>query len=98
MTEFELIDEAVSILGCDTARISSPAGRHFLIIGWNRRSEGEWFDQHGNPKNFDYVEERVVAHGNTLEEVRDDMWSYKGISQMSWDEYFKWIALQDTAA
>lgn len=55
---------------CDTARISQPCGTYyFLVLGWNKHSEGKWHAQDGKPINFDYVHEQVVAAGNTLRQL-----------------------------
>lgn len=59
---------AKQLFGCDSARILQ-YDTMFLVIGWNRRSEGEWVQVHGEkakPHNFDYLEEKTVARGKTL--------------------------------
>jgi hypothetical protein len=53
---------------CDNARIRKVGGTWFLCLGWNRRSEGQWF-KNGEPFNFDYLEEKVVASGKTMKEL-----------------------------
>lgn len=67
----------VRMFGCDAARIADPCGNLFLILGWKRRSEGEWFDEKGNPVNFDYLHENVVAHGTNMRELDASAREYK---------------------
>lgn len=65
----KIIQRAIVLFGCDSARIATPVERHFLILGWNARSENEWLDQDGKTFNFNYVREQVVASGATLMEL-----------------------------
>lgn len=74
---------------CDTARITSRCDTHFLVLGWNERTEGEWHDQDGNPKNFDYVREEVVASGKTVKELIASAKHYKKLLGMKWSDYFR---------
>ena len=67
------------IIDCDTARISTPANKMFLVIGSNRNTkddEGQW-TKDGEPYDFDYVEERVVASGETEDELIASAREYK---------------------
>lgn len=81
---------AVELFKCDTARISSPCGRHFLILGWNKntktereagRDKGQWVktDENGvnTPFDFDFVHEQVIASGATLKEMWASAEHYK---------------------
>lgn len=76
-----IVRRAVALFKCDTARITSPCGRHFLILGWNKntktereagRDGGQWYQSNGGdfvPIDFDFVYEQVVANGRTLKEL-----------------------------
>ncbi len=85
-----VVGRAVELFKCDTARISSPCGRHFLILGWNKntktereagRDKGQWVktDKDGveTPYDFDYVHEQVIANGATIEEMWASAEHYK---------------------
>lgn len=90
MTEIELIKECISIIGCDTARISKPLNRLFLIIGYNRNTKddtGQWI-KNGEPYNFDYVIESVIASGDTYDEIIAGAKEYKRLCGISWEQYF----------
>lgn len=84
-----LVRRFVRMFKCDTARITSPCGTHFLVLGWNERSEGEWYDENCNPKNFDYVREQVVASGKTVKELVASAKHYKKLLGMKWSDYFR---------
>ena len=76
-----MVRRAVELFGCDTARISSPCGHHYLILGWNwntktERECGQWH-RNGEPINFDYVHEQVIANGATLNELWKSAKHYK---------------------
>lgn len=76
---------------CDTVRISSPCGKHFLIIGFNRNTkddEGRWYKD-GKPIHFDYVAEKVIASGDTMKELIASAKEYKRLTQMTMTEYLK---------
>ncbi len=64
----------------------------FLVIGFNRRSEGEWekHDDKGvHPMNFDYLEETTVANGDTLEKLWKSAEWFKSLEGMSVEEYIR---------
>lgn len=74
-----LIRRAIKLFKCDTARITSPCGRHFLILGWNKNTKterGQWY-RNGEPMDFDYVHEEVVANGYTFKELWKNTQHYK---------------------
>lgn len=81
-----LVARALSMLfQCDTARITSPCDRHFLILGWNKNTKtereagracGKW-SVNNEPIDFDYVHEEVVASGHTLKELWRNAKRYK---------------------
>ena len=82
-------DDYAILLGADTARISQPCSRMYLIIGERRNTRGDpgqWM-RNGKPVDFDYVAERVVASGDTAEELEAAAREFKRISQLSLAEY-----------
>ena len=81
-----LVRRFVRMFKCDAARITSPYGTHFLVLGWNERSEGQWQDQDGKPVNFDYTREQVVASGKTARELVASAKHYKKVCGMTWEE------------
>lgn len=89
-----LIERARAIIEFDVARISKPMGRMYLIIGFNKNTKndaGQWV-KNGEPINFDYVEEKIVASGSTEEELIASVREYKRLSGMSWEDYFRAVA------
>lgn len=68
---------AVRLFKCDTARVTAPVRKKFLVIGWNKRSEGQWHNQNGEPQNFDYVQESVIACGWTWDALQQSARRYK---------------------
>lgn len=76
----------IRMFGCDTARISRPCGKYFLIIGWNRNTkqdEGHW-ERNGEPYDFDYVQEQVIASGETPEALLRSAREYKSLIGKTW--------------
>jgi len=88
MTTAKLIKWACATFSCDTARITRPLGKMFLILGWNRRSEGQW-TQNGEPFDFDYVKETVMASGRTLRGLMASAKEYKRLQGITIEEYLK---------
>lgn len=89
MTEKQLIKECRKIVKCDTARISKPLRQMFLIIGFKRNTKddvGQWI-KNGKPYDFDYIQESVIASGNTPEELIADVKEYKRLCSMTMEEY-----------
>lgn len=83
ITQDQVIDVSpfIKLLGCDTARISIPFGKYFLIIGTRKRTKDDrknrqWCKNNGLT-DFEYIEERVVASGDTLEELMESARGYK---------------------
>ena len=88
--EDKLISKCKKIVKCDTARISKPMGKMFLIIGFNRNTkddESQWM-KNGEPIDFDYVQESVVASGNTEEELLASTRKYQRLCGITWEQYF----------
>lgn len=83
-----LVMRCREIIECDTARISTPAGKMFLVIGFNRNTKGQWM-MNGEPYDFDYVAEKVVASGETEEELLASAREYKRRCGMTTEEYLR---------
>lgn len=90
-----LVRRFVRMFKCDTARITSPLGKHFLIIGHNRNTKddpGAWMDEKGNRRDWDYVQEQVIASGDTEAELVASAKHYKKLCGMSMEEYLRSLA------
>lgn len=89
----EILEKCKEIVTCDTARISKPLddGKMFLIVGFNRSTKdnvGQWVDENGERRDFDYVEEYVIASGFTEKELINSTKEYVRLCGMTWEEYF----------
>ena len=90
-----LVRRFVRMFKCDTARITSLLGKHFLIIGHNRNTKddpGVWMDENGNRKDWDYVNEQVIASGDTEAELVASAKHYKKLCGMSMEQYLRSLA------
>lgn len=92
-----LVRRFVRMFKCDTARITSPCGTHYLILGWtkNTRTEreagrdvGQWH-RNGEPIDFDYTHEQVAARGNTVAELVASAKHYKKLLGITWGDYLR---------
>lgn len=84
-----IIRQCRDIIKCDTARITSPCNRMFLIIGFNRNTrddKGQHF-KNGKSWDFDYVAEYTVASGNTEDELLSSVREYKRLCGITMEEY-----------
>ncbi len=89
----KLATECKRYVTCDTARISKPLedGKMFLIIGFNRNTkedDGQWINQDGERKDFDYVQESVIASGTNRIELIKATKEYERLCGITWEEYF----------
>jgi hypothetical protein len=79
-TRRELTNVFVEMFGCDAARITNPLGvQMFLIIGHKRHTkqdEGQWH-RNGEPIDFEYLQEQVIASGTTAKELYKSARAYK---------------------
>lgn len=85
----KLIEQCRELIECDTARISKLNNTLFLIIGFNKHTKddsGQWY-KNDEPLDFEYVEEKVVASGETEEELLDSAKEYARVSQLTMEEY-----------
>lgn len=77
-----IIKQCRQFVECDTARISKPLDNMYLIIGFNRNTkndDGLWI-KNGEPFNFNYVAEKVIASGRTEKEIIESCKNYKDFS------------------
>lgn len=81
------------MFSCESARISNPLGdKMFLIIGFKRNTSddgGVWRDEKGEAKNWDYINETVIASGKTERELIRSAKEYKRLLGMSYVRHFK---------
>ena len=87
----------IDLLGCDTARVvKTHSGKLFLIIGYNKSTKDspyQWYENN-KPIDFEYVEEKTVASGYTDKELLASAKFYKKLSEMTMEEYFKYLGIQ----
>lgn len=79
----------VRMFQCDTARIIQSGRRMFLIIGHRRSTKddaGQW-ERNGEPYDFEYVAEQVVASGDTEAELLASAKEYKRLLGMTMEQY-----------
>ena len=90
-TEQELLSRFREMFACDAARIyHAMSGKLFLIIGWKRNTRddaGQW-THNGVPVDFDYLREKVIASGDTPDELIASAEKYKRLQGMTWKDYF----------
>jgi len=94
MNKEQALEEAKTLLECDSVRISQPIkeGRMFLIMGHKRNTKddaGFWSessDGQDRLKNWDYLNEQVVAKGYTLKELIEDVRFYVALSKMTFSD------------
>lgn len=85
----ELIKKCKDIIDCDCARISEVGNKLFLVIGTNRNTS----DDDGvcvfndEVRDFDYVQETVIASGETEEQLLESVKEYNELSKMNAMEY-----------
>lgn len=96
----KLIKKCREVVKCDTARISRPLvdGKMYLIIGFNRNTkddEGQYIDENGVRKDFDYTQESVVASGFTEEELITSVKEYVRLSGMTCEDYIHELVERD---
>ena len=84
-----IIKQCREIIECNTARISNPLNRMFLIIGFNRNTKDDAGQCYKNGKkwDYDYVREQVVASGNTEKELLTSAREYKRLCGLTMEEY-----------
>jgi predicted metal-dependent TIM-barrel fold hydrolase len=85
-TEYSaLIERCRKIVKCDVARISKLGKTMYFIIGFNRNTkqdEGQWV-KNGQPIDFDYVNEKVIASGETDDELIESIKEHERLRKMS---------------
>lgn len=81
-----LFHEAMNLLSCDNVRICQPLHTMYLIVGYERKSEG-WVNQDDEPQEFDYLAEQVIASGDTYETLHESLLEYCRVKDMTMDHY-----------
>ena len=101
----EVTEHMKTMFACDTARISSPVGTHFLVLGWRKNTRenenSQWMrsDPDGTTErmDFDYIDEKVVASGRTKDELITSAEEYKALLDGGWREFFRRNGIPVTA-
>ena len=90
-----LIDHFKEQFECDTIRISVVWDKMFLMIGFNRNTKddpGQWNEvtETGEmiPRDWDYIQETVIASGKTITELIKSADQYKKLQGMTWEQFF----------
>lgn len=95
MTEQDIIDNAKEFLHSHDAEVKQIGETYFLFLLWNKRSQGEWFsfDNLDKSIDFDYIHRQVVASGETLEKLADNLNFHVKLTKASkmdaWKLYLK---------
>jgi len=79
----------VRMFKCDTARIVHVGNRMFLLIGHRRSTKddpGQW-ERNGEPWDFEYVAEKVIASGGNEAELLASAKEYKRLCGMTMEQY-----------
>jgi hypothetical protein len=78
---------------CDTARISMPQHKMYLIIGFNRNTKDDGYVRFldGKQVEYNYVYEKTVASGATEEELIASAKEYQRLCSVTWEQYFEEI-------
>lgn len=87
----QLAIQCHDIVPCDTARISVAGGKMFLVIGEKRNTKddsSQWYKDN-EPYDFDYIAERTVASGETVEQLLASAYEYVRVSKMSMEEFLR---------
>ena len=79
MRQSKLIQKTKRLFRCDTVRLVhfEHTPTMFVVLGWHGVSEGEWVDHRGEPLTLEYVKEKTVAHGDTIDELWADVRKYR---------------------
>lgn len=84
------VQKFIKMFQCDSARISDINGKLFLIIGHKRNTKddpGQWIDEKGEIRHWDYLLEQVVASGKSAKELMASAKQYKKFCGMTMGEY-----------
>lgn len=80
----------VKFLECDSARISEAGNKLFLIVGHKKHTKdgaGQWY-ANGEPVDWEYLDEKVVASGQTLAKLIESATEYKRLKSVKMEDYF----------
>jgi len=90
MSSEELIAECRKYVKCDTARISQPGDKMYFIIGFNKNTRDDVHSvtfKNNERFDFEYVQEQVIASGNTEEELIQSVKEYQRLLGMTMEQY-----------
>ncbi|KKN21876.1 hypothetical protein LCGC14_0921050 [marine sediment metagenome] len=85
----------IRMFKCDTARITQPGKRMFLVIGHRRSTKddpGQW-ERNGESYDFEYIAEQVIASGDNEAELLASAKEYKRLSGMTMEQYLTELAV-----
>ncbi len=85
-----LSSKCMEIVECDVARIRQfQDGKMFLIIGFNRNTKDDPGETliNGKAVDYDYIDENVVASGETESELIESARRYKKLYGMTMLEF-----------
>ena len=88
----KLLNKFKKIFKCDSVRILQPSNKMFLIIGYKKNTKDDiyvWYTQNGRLKNFDYIEEKVIASGHNEKELLISAKEYKRLCNINMLDYLK---------
>lgn len=88
----EFVNRMKNLINCDQVRVSKCPDKMFLIVGFNRNTSQDkeaWYDQNGVRKDWDYVDEKVVASGATVDELIASAERYVRLSSMTVADFLR---------
>jgi len=87
-----LITEFIKMFDCDTVRIAK-YDKMFLIIGYNQNTKDDpgQIYRNGEPWDYDYVQEKVIASGDNEKELIVSAKKYKRLCGLTWKKDFNEI-------
>jgi len=92
--------ECMKYVTCDTARISKPLDKMFLIIGFNRNTKDDvgicTYINNMQRVDYDYVYEKCVASGKTKKELIESTKEYQRLRNFSTEEYINEFHIHKT--
>ena len=77
---------------CDSVRIANPIKKMFLIIGFKKHTKDSlhgWYDETGKRRDFEYMEETVIASGYGYAQLKESALEYKRLCGITTVDYLK---------
>ena len=89
----------IEMFSCDTARIARFPGKMFLLIGTKKNTKNDttrfWVNEKGRRRDWDYVEEKTIASGETEKELIESAEFYKKLCGMNTEDFLKELTSED---